>query len=177
MTRCIALYKMDIVPQLSNSIVNEGEHNSMKSTYTVNAVLRFLGPLFHIIEQNGFHNGLLSSHPFLCTAKTASLCILSRAPYGPICAAQITGVASDLLEGKLRPFFLIPTLQGGKEGAQEGVEHEGRLEVAQQTDGARTASNVHTFAHVQIHTDLCIPASICTQAHIALEMQSSRSHS
>lgn len=50
MTRCIALYKMDIVPQLSNSIVNEGEHNSMKSTYTVNAVLRFLGPLFHIRE-------------------------------------------------------------------------------------------------------------------------------
>lgn len=35
MTRCIALYKMDIVPQLSNSIVNEGEHNSMKSTYKV----------------------------------------------------------------------------------------------------------------------------------------------
>lgn len=49
-TQCIALYKIDIVPQLSNGIVNGGEHNSMKSTYTVNVVLRFLRPLFHIRE-------------------------------------------------------------------------------------------------------------------------------
>lgn len=47
---------------------------------------------------------------FFPQPKTACLCILSRAPYGPICTAQITGVASDLLDKKLKPFFKIHTL-------------------------------------------------------------------
>lgn len=106
MTRCIVFSEMHF-----NSPVNGGELNSMKGTHTLDAVQRFFSrSLFHVTVKTRSRSGLLFSLPLLSTAKTASLCILSRAPCGPICTAQFTGVASDLLEEKLRPFSLIRTL-------------------------------------------------------------------
>lgn len=55
-----------------------------------------------------------TSLSLLSMAKTAPLCILSRAPYGPICTAQFTDVASDLLEEKLRPDPYTVGREGGR---------------------------------------------------------------
>lgn len=92
----------------------------MKGTSTFNAELKFWRPLSGIRVLPGFNNRLVSSHPFLSSDETVSLCILSRAPYGPICTDQIIGVASYLLEEKLRPFFLIKARWVGGEGWNGG---------------------------------------------------------
>lgn len=93
------LYRVKRTNLHLSGVLNGAEHSSMKSAHSVSAV--FLGPLFHIRVQKASPNGLFSSQPYLSTAKTASFCIPSRAPYGPICTAQIAGVASD--QEKRRP--------------------------------------------------------------------------
>lgn len=47
--------------------------------------------------------------------KTASPCILSKAPYGPICSAQIIAVASYLSKEKLRDLFILHRNTAGRE--------------------------------------------------------------
>lgn len=114
---------------------------------------------------------IMDSSPF--HGQTASPCILNRAPYGPICTAQFTGVTSDLLEEKLRPFPWSPYWGGGREaGPREGVRMRGW---AWLTHWARTTSAIHTFTHTfrrECGTQDIVPLLIHIYAHNTFQMYS-----
>lgn len=132
-----------------NNTVTGGELSIMKSTFPRNAVWRFRGPYFILQYRRAF---IMDSSPF--HGQTASLCILNRAPYGPICTTQFTGVASDLLEEKLRPFPWSPHWQeGGRQGCKRGWEWGDELGWHIKPEPHRlyihllTHSDIHAFAH------------------------------